>query len=119
MKRLVNSIDDGGRSIVSVAGRLGGLGVFVRRQRLLQFLGFALPTLGGCAVRPGEGLRQSAPADILDELRLFFWRSLPAFGLTRFQDADCCEIVAVFLFGTALTEFVAGGDAVIYEQNVS
>jgi len=57
----------------------------------------------------------SSPARELDNLSLFVRGSLPAFGLTGFQDADCCKIVAVFLFGAALAKIVAGGDVVIYE----
>jgi len=58
-------------------------------------------------------LRERAPADILDELRLFLGSRAAAFFLDLAQDANGFDIVADLLLGSAFADAIGIGDAIV------
>ncbi len=77
------------------------------QQRSEFFVGFLPLGLGS------EYLRDAAPADVLDEDRLFLVRGCPGFGLKLADQPDGGEIGLSLLFERPLADAVGGCDTVI------
>ena len=110
-RRLIHGADDNGSRVMSVeCGRAGLLIFFVRKLSLQRFL-FFRP--GGIGVV--EDLGHGAPAGVFDQRGLLVRGGRSRLGFQHAKNLDGPEILLELLFGTACSQTVVVGDAMVVE----
>ena len=105
---LVHGSDDGGRGVMGVQGGRPRGAVLLRRQQLLQF-GVLLAPLGLGFV---EGVRQSAPANVLGQDLLLLRCRQPVLGFDLLQGSDGGHVPLELGLCAALAQMIVR-DAII------